>query len=531
MNGPIRLARATDEDLANLELHFGRFAGHTLVEVAKEDPNYFAWLQDISDWGADHADELAAARRVALREMVSDAPPVNLTKHQSDVVEQLLHSIDVGNRIVRLGGGAGVGKSYATRKLVVELAGRGYRSHAMAVSYVATQVLASQLDDYNCSTATVARSLHFNKEWKDGVETYEHSEDTMLAAKSLLKDGRALIVDECSMVSDRDADLLLETSAHSDGILILVGDPAQLPPVGQNTLSRCCTAVDSYSCADLTVSMRYAPDSPLARVEAAARKDPWRLSDPSSGLFAPRGPYTRLAPDSQSIFSDYVRAYSADPQARHTMLFFRRAEVANANREIRNRLYGADSALVEDDESLMIMATTDTPFVPDELKEIGDTTRYYSGQTFRVCESSRSEYRVLVGNEAFVIPHWRVRFEMSDGIPSPRTVAVVFAVTETRMDSDKLGGKEYQAALQAALQHARTTGEGGKADWTPFRKLKCDFVRVSYTYATTVHRIQGQTVDYAYCIPRQLIDRGGLEGRALTYVACTRARKRLSVLL
>ena len=50
----------------------------------------------------------------------------------------------------------------------------------------------------------------------------------------------------------------------------------------------------------------------------------------------------------------------------------------------------------------------------------------------------------------------------------------------------------------------------------------------AYQYATTVHRAQGQTCDYAYCAPRSLVAIPGLIGEALAYVALTRARKRLT---
>ena len=52
---------------------------------------------------------------------------------------------------------------------------------------------------------------------------------------------------------------------------------------------------------------------------------------------------------------------------------------------------------------------------------------------------------------------------------------------------------------------------------------------MAYCYATTVHRAQGQTADYVYTMPGPLYGAGGIVGDALTYVAMTRARKRLCV--
>ena len=67
--------------------------------------------------------------------------------------------------------------------------------------------------------------------------------------------------------------------------------------------------------------------------------------------------------------------------------------------------------------------------------------------------------------------------------------------------------------------------------WMPRKILAADFLYVSYCYAMTVHRTQGQTCDYAYCMPGDLLKVSGLMGDSLSSVATTRARKQLAITL
>ncbi len=532
---------------------FGKHRDRSILEVAQSDPGYLSWMRKahredffdalfIVDWLDNNVDHFDGAVRVANQIKVAEAPVINLTDHQNDITDQILQFIGSGLPIVRLEGGAGYGKSYATRKIAAELIKNHYMVHAMAVSYVATEVLRTQLDDIGVNCGTLARQLGFTKKWDEDQEVYTHSGKTPAYARAMLKRGNALIVDECSMLKDEDAQLLYDTindlaqqelrGEPLHGRLILVGDSAQLPPVKQSTPSIACGTWET-GVATLTEPMRYGKGSDLYTIEQYARTNPEAVI---SGEALPKGASNEVAvvPSPTALIDDYVDRYKADSGALHRMLLFRRVDVNNANNAIREALFGANAPVIVEDERLMILETTDTPYFPP--KEKADLMagrkflwdRYYSGQSFRVLSVEESTYVITIDGVDFEIPHYLVDLD------NPlKKVRVVFAIGDQEIDSEKLGGPEMKSAMAAAQAFARKKDDQGNklGNWEPFRQLLGDFVRVSYQYATTVHRAQGQTCDYCYCAPRTLLAVRGIMGSGLFYVAMTRARKHLTVLL
>ena len=496
------------------EIPFGKYRGELISDVAAKDPRYLRWLRDGTDYGTENRELIQAALQQADLAQIEAAPEIHLTAHQQECADKVLTAVADGAPIVRLEGGAGYGKSYATKEIANRLRRKGIAVQAMAVSYVATQVLAEQLDPYGVESATVARALKFDVSYENGEQIYHHSPDTAIVAQALLSPGNALIVDECSMINDRDANLLLEYAYNCGGHLILVGDSHQLPPVKQEHLSQCCGPLSEDRVAELTVPMRYSRDSHLFQIEQGARNKPYELLFGNhSALLAPSDQLS-LVQNMDQMMARYTRYFKEDPKAQHRMLLFRRRDVTDANNRIRQNLFGADADIVEEDEQLMILRTGDTPAESDK------SVRYYSGQTYRVLEKQRAKYTIDIAGASYTIPHWIV--QLDDKRPPVR---IIFGITENQMDPMKLGGPEFQTALQAAREQGLED-----EDWTAYKILLGDFVRVAYQYATSIHRAQGQTVDYAYCHPASLLSVRGIMGKALAYVAMTRAKKHLTVL-
>lgn len=520
-------------DPDNITVPFKRYRDMTISELAVKDPGYLRWALKKTDWGSNYQDAIEKALETSRMDKAQRAPEPDLTEHQREKANFLLDAIEGGMTIVRLQGGAGYGKSYVTRKLARDLILNGYEVNACAVSYVATQVLARQLEPLGVSCNTVASSFKFNKVHEGAAERYEHDEEkTPEAMRELVKRNRVLIIDECSMIHDRDADLLFdvhESLGDDRGVIILVGDVRQLPPVKQSTISRCCAPMHESQVAELMVPMRYDADSPLFLVEQLMRDAIHPLNDLSS---LPQSPSLSFVTGLIALIEVYVSQYRADPAALHRMLLFRRDQVTAANHLIRASLFGSDPDPVEEDEQLMILATSDF-----------EKQRYYSGEIFQVINKNRSTYHAWIGNHNYVIPCWEVEWMDDDGNVRQSAVRLCFGVSESRLDMQKLGSAELQEALQAARDEAKAweekmeSGDPGaaritrKMAWDPYWRLKNAFVRVCYLYATSVHRAQGQTCDYAYCVPGDLLNVSGRMGRSLSYVATTRARKNLTLVL
>jgi exodeoxyribonuclease-5 len=502
---------------------YGKHRGTDAATLRRIDPGYCDWLLGLvakgddgpmASWASDHEDELRPA----------PPPPASefgLTPSQASAVEYLLSQVDAGKRIIRLQGGAGYGKSFTVAALAAELQNEhGYTPRACAVSYVATENLRKDLDRYGWTTATVARTIGLKKEIDKDTGKDQYLFDEVRTPEMLVKhlsEGNALVVDECSMINDQTAGWLFEAVQKRGGLLVLVGDERQLPPVKQETISVCCRTLDP---ATLTVPMRYSQDSDLYRVEQAARSGSHLGA--LIGHMIDRGSdevvWTR---DLAAMIARYVANYRAHPTADHRALFFRREDVVQANNRIRNELFGIDAYQIEPAEQLMILATTDTPWASEEDRKAafarGEklSERYYSGERFTVVSAHEDEH--------MGIPCWQVQFEERD-----EPVRVVFGLTEVRADTSKRGGSEYELAIRGAMQYAKDNPED-KDRWHRMQVLKAEFVPVAYCYATTVHRAQGQTVDFCYTVPGALAAIPGIMGRALSYVACTRARKQLIV--
>jgi exodeoxyribonuclease-5 len=510
----------------NKIIPFGKFKGHSIMDIAEKNPSYLSWLAS-SEFGKDNKDAIQAAVIENSKAKIAEAPPMELTEHQLSCANHLLEAVKNGNHIVRLEGGAGYGKSFVTKYICTKLLDLGVVSKATAVSYVATQVLAEQLDPYGVGSATLARTLEFRVKREDGEEEYVHSDKTPQKAYELLGEGRALVVDEASMIKDLDAELLFNAVCEAGGLLVLVGDSHQLPPVKQETPSICCGPLRESTVAELKIPMRYAQDSHLFEIEQAVRADPFSATGGAYPTLLLPSEQLTLVKDLPHYLKKYVERYLDQPTKTHRIFAFKRKDVVDTNNHVRQMLFGAEAEIVEQDEQLMILRTSDTPYQGDGrgdfLPEF-PSMRYYSGQTFRVVELSKENYAFnysLDGTEySLSIPHWRVKFT---GLHDP--VRIIFGINEFTMDKSKLGGPEYQQALTVAKLI------GKKSDnWEPHKQLMHDFLTVGYTYATSVHRAQGQTVDFAYCNPRSLVSIPGLMGRALIYVAMTRARENLTLL-
>ncbi len=524
-----------EDQYKNAYVPFGKYRDYSLFELIEEDIGYLDWMiraygenffdaDFINDWLEENLGLLQQARSFRGQRLVAKAPPLSLTSHQMDVVDQIQDAIDRGLPIMRLEGGAGYGKSYATKAIAREAIRCGISVRACAVSYVATEVLRAQLDDIGVQCDTLAKTLLFEKVWKEDAEVYQHSDGTPYAAREVLADGSMLIVDECSMILDRDAHLLFETVKDGRaGTLVLVGDSFQLPPVGQDTVSICCGDWDR-GVATLTQPMRYDATSPLYEVEQVARAHPESLTLVAKML---EGNQVKVASNAEEMIQAFVDNYKADPAALHRMMLFRRVSVNAANNAIRRLLFGEDAPVVVEDERLMILATADYPYAVTEAQKLGQI-RYYSGESFRVTVVVERDYLIAIDNVRYEIPYYHVQFD-ADGIS--RSARIIFAISDSTVDESKMGGPEFIAARRAAVAYGKKVDEMNHrvGNWEPLRRLNADFVKVAYQYATSVHRAQGQTCDYAYCRPGELLAIRGIMGRALCYVSATRARKQLTV--
>lgn len=479
------------------ELTFGKHRGADISDLPLD---YLTWVLRtgesdvfgrIGEFVRDHGDEIRATLHAAYASVADD---YELTAHQRDAVDVVARALVTGPaNVYRLDGGAGYGKSYCVADIVRQALLAGLEVNACATSYIATQVLARQLQRTGIPVRTIASLCRLDRVDDEDRESYEVTAGSHEAMANLLRPGRMMVVDEWSMVGDEVADVLLGYAAHG-GKLLAVGDAYQLPPVGQrdpSSFSRVPGVVE------LQEPMRFPRTSDLYTLEQLTRYQPRSIYD-----YDWDGSDTvRTVQGSRGMFAQFLDDRVAHPMDDGRILYYRRDDVRAANDTVRSMLYG-DAARREPviaDERVMVMRTTD---VGKDTLTGEDGVRYYSGETFLVDE-------VEPGEESG-IPCYRLRLH---GRAAPVPVLMP--------GGDVRGAREYRRALSDARSDAR-----GSSDWRAYRALRDRFLPVGYNYAMTVHRCQGQTVDRVHFDPRRL---QSPEGAALTYVAATRASKQATL--
>lgn len=173
---------------------------------------------------------------------------MNLDQSQLDAIEHALN----GNRFSIITGGAGTGKT----TIIKEIAGSTRNAELAAF---AGKAAARLREATGHEASTIHRLLKYQGEG--------------FTRGSLA--GRTIIIDEASMIS---ADLMAEIMKREPAKLILVGDPAQLPPVGKGQPFHDCINLYPNTVKTLTTCYR----NTEAIYQAAIRIRAGEMPDPHS---------------------------------------------------------------------------------------------------------------------------------------------------------------------------------------------------------------------------------------------------------
>lgn len=127
------------------------------------------------------------------------------------------HLADLDGRLVALVGPGGSGKTYSIGVYADAVEANGHAVIGVATSAAAARKLSEDLGE----------------RWTGTIAMLRHHAD---AYSDRLQQGTLVVVDEASMVSTADLAWLVEQVELSDGKLVLIGDPKQLPSVDSGGL-------------------------------------------------------------------------------------------------------------------------------------------------------------------------------------------------------------------------------------------------------------------------------------------------------
>jgi len=182
----------------------------------------------------------------AVMKILNHFQQIILTDDQQNALEKLSAFFEVEEHVFILRGYAGSGKTTLIKGIIEYLREEGKAFELMAPTGRAAKILRDKTGEGQ----TIHRTIYnFDRLITKDESNDDHSFQYVFPIRENAKAERILIVDEASMISSREnkselfkfgTDILLDDLLtysgvpHSSNKLIIVGDPAQLPPVGDN---------------------------------------------------------------------------------------------------------------------------------------------------------------------------------------------------------------------------------------------------------------------------------------------------------
>jgi exodeoxyribonuclease V len=420
---------------------------------------------------------------------------VTLSESQEHALSEIRAAIRPGRRHL-LTGYAGSGKTTLVQHLASDLSSA--RIVLTAPTHKAVAVLARNLRglDIQVPCRTIHSLLGLVPKYRGARLIFERP--TRAAAVT----ADIVVIDECSMISEELYSLIEQYLSHV--FILFVGDPAQIPPVGE----RASPTFDTFNHSHLGTIVRQAADNPLLAAADIIRRSQGGPPDWSwikKAHAKPLGVYIPADPDAALKTAYLSEAYAADPEYCRFLAWTNEA-VRTANRKIRFWRYGE----------------TETPFVPGEralvrapavatddktvLLNTNDETTVVSieAATFKYPIRASSKFRAWTA----VIPSWKVVLRRDDG-----------GIVTVDMPRDRVA---YEAVLSRLVSEAAQD----RQRWKDRRVIMGRTADLQAVYACTIHVAQGSTFRNVFVDVADVRRRGShnvLEMQQLFYVAVTRA--------
>jgi ATP-dependent exoDNAse (exonuclease V) alpha subunit len=297
-----------------------------------------------------------------------------------------------------------------------------------------------------------------------------------------------IIVDECSMINTKIHGYIEDAAQTLGKKIIYVGDPMQLPPVGEEKVNggkSLSFNMDEFSL--LKKVERFG--GPIADVVQDIRKNI------TSG-YAYRPAFVtcdeiRRCNGSKRFFDEFMEVHETAQ-----IIAYRNAKVDAANKVIRERLFGKGVP----------------HFVPGErIIAASSGKAWYSQEEFIIADARPAKH--------MGIDCWVMRFQNS-------LMGDVYACAP-----------DQQPELTRKLKELRNEAQGeskakAKALWQDYYDLKDSFGKFRPAYAQTIHASQGSTYPQVFIVERDIdaLRYDPLYHGKMLYVAYSRAAKQITVL-
>jgi exodeoxyribonuclease-5 len=423
-----------------------------------------------------------------------------------------------GPEIATLSGYAGVGKTTVVGQVVAKVAASGLRVLVAASTNKAATVLANKI---NSPTVALAGTVHSSLALKmtenaDGTRTLSKS----LRSRSTLHEYDFAVIDEASMI-DRAlfANVL---GARQSCRVLFVGDPAQLPPVGDQGLKSACFDPAVVPCQfALTEVVRQAAENPVIQLSQLLRKWVQDKVQPDVAALAAGLPLAgdqRVSITSGGDATLHEWAQGAFENALDTrILAFKNETVRRHNQALHNALHPNSATHFCPGEPVMVYELTDAfsaanPFMKVPLKN-SELLKVVS------CEVAQHHCNAFASE----VQAYKLTLQPDDGGP------VFVYVPVDRVSFERLvSGLFQQANVVKSASRTQAQDLSSKA-WA----LRNGYAKLDHAYAMTIHKSQGSTFETVLLdwsdIPAGWSPEKASENSSLVYVAVTRTSENLAV--
>ncbi|MFO7630711.1 MAG: AAA family ATPase [Prochlorococcaceae cyanobacterium] len=431
-----------------------------------------------------------------------------------------------------LSGYAGTGKTFLSMQFLAQAEAAGLCWTVVAPTHKAVGVLRAHLAMVGLQPtwypSTIHRLLRLKLRRERDLERCEETEQTALALEHL----GLVLIDEASMVDSALLEISLRCAHPFRTRLVFVGDPAQLPPVGEAQSP--VFAMGRAAAAALTHVVRH--QGPVLRLAAGIREGalPCRRPPPLAPIRSAEGMVALLDRREWLMAAQAALRRSAEtdnPDLARILCYTNRSLeqlVPIARRALHGEM--ADQLPVLPGEVLITRAAVLAPACR-EGEEGGEEPDMVLG----------SNREVVVRD---VAPE---RCDLADfGIASADLAGLTVPVIDTLSARVEAGenqlslrlqpplGSAARAALDGALarlrQQAREAGKkDGKGLWRRFFLLRDAFASLGPAAVLTVHRSQGSTFGEVFVDGDVFWPKDPVLCRQLVYVAVSRASQAVSL--
>ena len=326
---------------------------------------------------------------------------ITLTKDQSEAFKLVKNTFaDEDEPAVLLKGCAGTGKSTLTRYIVDWLKEKKMHIAVLAPTHKARRVVEKFLNENRfmpVPTMTVASILGKIKE-----HSYIGTKKYTRGCTQKMEDYDCFILDEVSMVSDKDLAVILDFVCLHDKKIILIGDDCQIPSPSQSIIkvknkcfkpdSEAFNILNSYN---LTQIVRQKEDSYILKLATFIR-------DNIECDYGIRDILTRIDIDKDELLLvtdnlyKYVMEDLKNEKESTRVVAYTNAAVRNHNKEIRHRLQYEEAYVLGE----LLMGYANVGYRPTIIENGSD---YLVASREYIYNKSINHYKNLVGYKMTLI--------------------------------------------------------------------------------------------------------------------------------